>query len=209
MIGHLGSRVSALLDGRLSAAEEEKAWEHVHLCHFCRDLVEREGWVKTQLASLAPTRCSVSDGFKSSLLAAAQQPLASDACDLTVSGWVRHRGVLVLGSSAAGVAFLGVAALSGVFNPGTVDRRPTMTTIDQAVSPSSSGTNRPVSRHRPGAAASSSPTATARPSTPASASPTAPASGAAGGRASLTPPPTVRPVAHLDEEKTVRPQPGK
>ena len=53
MIGHLGSRVSALLDGQMSPAETERAWEHVHSCHACRDLVEREGWVKTRLAGLA------------------------------------------------------------------------------------------------------------------------------------------------------------
>ncbi|CAA9397826.1 MAG: hypothetical protein AVDCRST_MAG60-1919 [uncultured Nocardioides sp.] len=27
---HLGSRVSALLDGRLPVEEEERAWAHVH-----------------------------------------------------------------------------------------------------------------------------------------------------------------------------------
>ena len=53
MIGHLGERVSALLDGQLSPAEAEKAWAHVHACHFCRDLVEREGWIKTRLAGLS------------------------------------------------------------------------------------------------------------------------------------------------------------
>ena len=53
MIGHLGDRVSALLDGQLSPAEEERAWAHVHACHQCRDLVEREGWVKTRLAGLS------------------------------------------------------------------------------------------------------------------------------------------------------------
>ena len=53
MIGHLGDRVSALLDGQLPPTEEERAWAHVHSCHLCRDLVEREGWVKTRLAGLS------------------------------------------------------------------------------------------------------------------------------------------------------------
>ena len=52
VIGHLGPRVSALLDGQLSPADEERAWEHVHSCHLCRDAVEREGWVKTRLATM-------------------------------------------------------------------------------------------------------------------------------------------------------------
>jgi len=73
MIGHLGPRVSALLDGQLSRDEEERAWSHVHLCHQCRDAVEREGWVKTRLAGLtrdpagaAPTR--LTHHLKGSLL---------------------------------------------------------------------------------------------------------------------------------------------
>ena len=52
VIGHLGARVSALLDGQLSPADEERAWDHVHSCHQCRDAVEREGWVKTRLATM-------------------------------------------------------------------------------------------------------------------------------------------------------------
>ena len=57
MIGHLGTRTSALLDGQLPAAEAERLWAHVHGCHLCRDLVEREGWVKTRLSGLgAPDR---------------------------------------------------------------------------------------------------------------------------------------------------------
>lgn len=70
MIGHLGSRVAALVDGRLSPAEEERAWAHVHQCLQCRDLVAREGWIKTQLAgwSSANTRCPESS-LKARLLA--------------------------------------------------------------------------------------------------------------------------------------------
>ena len=52
-MSHLGWRVRALLDGRLSPAEEERCWSHVHGCHACRDLVGREGWVKTRLAGLS------------------------------------------------------------------------------------------------------------------------------------------------------------
>jgi anti-sigma factor RsiW len=74
MIGHLGPRASALLDGQLSAEEEERAWAHVHTCHQCRDLVEREGWVKTRLAGLTfDSACAPSDltsALKGSLLAA-------------------------------------------------------------------------------------------------------------------------------------------
>ena len=64
---HLGSRVSALVDGRLAPEEEERCWNHVHACHACRDLVEHEGWVKTQpRLSYGPSKPS--HDFKSSLL---------------------------------------------------------------------------------------------------------------------------------------------
>ena len=64
MIGHLGERVSALLDGQLSPADAEKAWAHVHACHFCRDLVEREGWIKTRLAGLSAAPDTTPDSLK-------------------------------------------------------------------------------------------------------------------------------------------------
>ncbi|MCW2785945.1 MAG: hypothetical protein JWP74_2462 [Marmoricola sp.] len=51
--GHIGSTVSALVDGQLSPADEERAWQHVLGCQGCRRLVEREGWMKQRLAGLA------------------------------------------------------------------------------------------------------------------------------------------------------------
>ena len=51
--GHIGSAASALVDGQLSPAEEERAWKHVLGCPGCRRLVEREGWLKQRLAGLA------------------------------------------------------------------------------------------------------------------------------------------------------------
>jgi anti-sigma factor RsiW len=50
--GHIGSTASALVDGQLSPAAEERAWKHVLGCPGCRRLVEREGWVKQRLAGL-------------------------------------------------------------------------------------------------------------------------------------------------------------
>ena len=78
MIGHLGSRVSALLDGQLAPEEAERAWAHVHTCHACRDLVEREGWVKTRLAGLSFGGTPAPDHLKGSLLSGSD-PLPGDA----------------------------------------------------------------------------------------------------------------------------------
>jgi hypothetical protein len=50
--GHLGVAVSALLDGQLDRSSAERAWAHVHTCDSCRRQVQREGWVKTRLATM-------------------------------------------------------------------------------------------------------------------------------------------------------------
>lgn len=107
MIGHLGTRVSALLDGQLPADEAERAWAHVHVCHFCRDAVEREGWVKTRLAGLSSGPHGASDHLKGSLLfggtLAAAAPTDHDR--------PRRAAMVLLGGSAASVAVLGVVVL--------------------------------------------------------------------------------------------------
>jgi hypothetical protein len=51
--GHLGSSVSALVDGQLDSATSERAWRHVLACAHCRGQVEHEIWVKNRLALLA------------------------------------------------------------------------------------------------------------------------------------------------------------
>lgn len=50
--GHLGSTVSALVDGQLDATTSERAWAHVLGCAECRRLVERETWVKRRLSAM-------------------------------------------------------------------------------------------------------------------------------------------------------------
>lgn len=151
MIGHLGPRVSALLDGQLSPRETEEAWAHVYACHACRDLVEREGWVKTRLAGLSVDDGSAPSGLKGSLLSLPpgerilhQQPTA---------GPRRAAGVAIIGGGALGAAMLGVIAL-GVA-PGSAppaDRRPPASQINTSV-PAAPSTPVPV-RQRGGAAPS-------------------------------------------------------
>ena len=113
MIGHLGTRVSALLDGQLSPADEERAWEHVHSCHQCRDAVEREGWVKTRLATMQYAGSSAPSSLKGSLLvgglvAAWDLP---DHPALAGAERRRHLGLAGISSGAVGAAVMGVLAL--------------------------------------------------------------------------------------------------
>ena len=133
---HLGSRVSALLDGRLPAVEEERAWAHVHECNPCRDLVEREGWVKTRLAGLSfadRSECEAPDRLKNSLLAAAgcgsaltppHFPTAS------IGARARHRSLVAIGGGAAGAAVVGVLALGATGTP-QLERRAPITDLSR------------------------------------------------------------------------------
>lgn len=54
--GHVGNRVSALVDGQLAEAEAERVWAHVLVCPPCRRAAEQVGWTKTRVwsASHAP-----------------------------------------------------------------------------------------------------------------------------------------------------------
>jgi len=139
VIGHLGTRVSALLDGQLSPEESDRAWAHVHLCHQCRDVVEREGWVKTRLATLggAPAPSSHLVG---SLLGAPLHPAQPPPEDPR-----RRPGRVVLGGSAA-VAVLGVVALGMVVGPdaNAPDRRTPVTNLSGSDAP------RPLPLRSPG-----------------------------------------------------------
>ena len=134
-MGHLGSRVTALLDGRLPAFEEDRAWEHVHSCHPCRDAVEREGWVKTQLVQLGQLPPVPSHSLRESLLnpsfAVSGATYPDELPSSPAPGQaLRSRHLVALGGSALGMAVLGVVALGvGPANAPGLDRRGPLTSI--------------------------------------------------------------------------------
>lgn len=141
MIGHLGTRVSALLDGQLSPRETEEAWAHVYACHACRDLVEREGWVKTRLAGLCSGERSTPSDLKGSLMSMPPGDLLL-ADTRSAHGPRRATGAAVLGGGAAGAALLGVVALGFAGSSPAPDRRPPVTQINSTV-PTSPATPAP------------------------------------------------------------------
>ena len=130
MIGHLGPRVSALLDGQLPPNEAEEAWAHVYSCHACRDLVEREGWVKTQLAGLSwDAPGAAPSDLKGSLMS--MPPGERYLVEPRGTGARRGIGVAVLGGGALGAAMIGMLALGAA--PGSAppaDRRPPTSRIE-------------------------------------------------------------------------------
>jgi hypothetical protein len=131
-MGHLGDRVSALLDGQLSSVEEDRAWAHVHTCHQCRDVVEREGWVKTRLAGLSFETACAPTSLKGSLLASMSSGMPPGDLFLASEPDPRPRRVslVAIGGGAAGAAVMGVLALGAApADAPTLDRRAPTTTI--------------------------------------------------------------------------------
>jgi anti-sigma factor RsiW len=134
LIGHLGVRVSALLDGQLPPEEEERAWAHVHACHQCRDLVEREGWVKTRLAGLSFDSACAPSHLKGSLLssmAGGVPPGEAFLVGRSHEPRPRRIGMVALGGGAVGAAVMGVLALGAApADAPTIDRRAPATSVN-------------------------------------------------------------------------------
>jgi anti-sigma factor RsiW len=115
--GHLGSSVSALVDGQLDAESTERAWQHVLQCPPCRRLVEHEGWVKRQLAEISggPRADEPSDRFLGSLLELDPAAVAwAETKEIEDSGRARRRaGIVLVGAGSVSAAVLGLSTLSG------------------------------------------------------------------------------------------------
>lgn len=140
-MSHLGSRVSALVDGCLSPEEEERCWTHVHACHACRDLVEHEGWVKTQLAQLSLGPAQTSHDFKSSLVGRCSSltPSSGPGSSLAPAAFPTsqhrsRRGLVAIGGGAASACVVGVLAL-GVAGSPRMEPRPPATDLSRPAGP--------------------------------------------------------------------------
>lgn len=139
-MGHLGPRIADLLDGRLDAAEEERAWAHVDGCPSCFDQVNRAGWVKSRLGSMAAPGEAPSTlkgcllqapggfgGFDPSRYGA---PAGAEAVLGNAGDRTHRRGLIglaaAIGTSAAGAAVVGLLTVgaSPAQAPASVDRRP-------------------------------------------------------------------------------------
>ncbi len=142
MIGHLGARVSALLDGQLPAEEAERAWAHVHTCHACRDLVEREGWVKTRLARLTSEADAAPASLKGSLLGSPLLPAESAFATSYDARPRRQLGLVAIGGGAVGAAVMGVLALGVAPADAPTDRRPPTTSLVRQTEPPGWGPRR-------------------------------------------------------------------
>jgi anti-sigma factor RsiW len=115
--GHLGSQVSALVDGQLDEESTERAWGHVLHCPACRRQVEREGWVKRQLTQMScrPVDPQVPDRLLGSLYQLAPAGEAWAAVEqIEARGRTRRRaGIALVGAGSVSVAVFGLSSLAG------------------------------------------------------------------------------------------------
>jgi hypothetical protein len=115
--GHLGSTVSALVDGQLDHESTERAWQHVLACPPCRRLVENEGWVKRQLGQIAggPRTEGPPDRLVGSLLDLDPAAVAwAETQEIEDSGRTRRRaGIALVGAGSVSAAVLGLSTLGG------------------------------------------------------------------------------------------------
>jgi hypothetical protein len=171
--GHLGSAVSALVDGQLDAPSTERAWQHVLSCPQCRRLVEREGWVKRQLAEMAGVDPAAPAGLVGSLHGMDQG--VREAWDAVEQLEIRSRGRRRAGIAAVGVgsvsaAVLGLSTLGGApLGIGGAPSGPPATSLTR-LTPSGASTAAPVTAS---GSPSARPSRTARSSTSPSPSPSA------------------------------------
>lgn len=131
--GHIGSSASALVDGQLSPAEEERAWSHILGCPGCRRLVEREGWIKQRLAGLgAPSPLAAPAG----LLGALYDVDAWAIVDEIERRSARRRAATALvGAGSVGLAVVAMMTVtSGPVGRGEVPGRPGPAMIGGATS---------------------------------------------------------------------------
>ena len=136
MIFHVGSRVGALVDGQLPPAQAERAWAHVHSCATCRAAVEREGWIKRELACLS----WATPPAPRSVLAAPPLTAGTELWPtLPATATDRPRrlaGLAAIGAGSVGAAMFGVLVLGAApAQAPEQDRRLPVTNLETPGSP--------------------------------------------------------------------------
>jgi anti-sigma factor RsiW len=111
---HLGDRITALVDDRLSPGELDRVMAHVRYCSDCRYQVEREHWIRESLHGLPGAEPSAA------LLMTLQDIGAGTAVPISADPAVhwslpdrRRAGMAILGLSSVAAGVLGLAYVVG------------------------------------------------------------------------------------------------
>lgn len=117
---HLGPRVSDLLDGRLSGADEVTARNHVGACRSCAAAVHREQQVRAMLRAARADQPCPPGNLMAGLMALAASgssapstPQGASAVVLAPSTGLRRGGSVLLGAAVLGTVSLASAGLLG------------------------------------------------------------------------------------------------
>jgi anti-sigma factor RsiW len=132
LTGHIGSKVSALVDGQLSPSEEERAWSHVLTCPGCRRLVEHEGWTKRQLGTLCGT--SMAEPPPQLLGSLYAVDAWSTVDEIEKRSRRRRTAAVLVGGGAVGACVLGLVTVAGGPTGREIPARPSPATIRGEVS---------------------------------------------------------------------------
>jgi hypothetical protein len=134
--GHLGPAVSALVDGQLDEESSERAWDHVLHCPSCRRQVEREGWVKRQLAQMSgsglgePSRQLIGSLHQLDPVEEETREAWAAVDELEERGRGRRRaGIAAVGVGSVSAAVLGISALSSTALLGGTPPAPPATSL--------------------------------------------------------------------------------
>lgn len=133
-MNHLHDKVSALIDGELSASARAKAIAHLHRCAACRHQVADLLDVKQRLAGLAPVEAPadllLAVGGTTSTAAAGP---ASGQASTPAGATSPRRYQLVVRSALVGLGSLSAAVLAIAYVVGGADTTPTAKTVDPPV----------------------------------------------------------------------------
>lgn len=179
--GHIGAQVSALVDGQLAAAEEERAWRHVLGCAGCRALVANEGSMKRRLAGLAQPVGP--ETVPSALLGSLYQLDAWAQVDEIEAAAQQSRRTVgaLIGAGSLGLAMAALVAVGGLPGgeapnrtlkidlPASPSVLPTPSAVTESAQPTPTGSESPASRQTPTAGITTPPLEVLRsavPSTP-------------------------------------------
>lgn len=109
--GHIGSLAADLVDCRLPAHVEERAWQHVFTCAGCRQRVESEGWAKQQLTALGAAQ-PTPESLMGSLRQLEDLDSWLDREPISARTVLVRASVALAGAGSLGVAVLAWASLS-------------------------------------------------------------------------------------------------
>ncbi|MGH3386169.1 MAG: anti-sigma factor family protein [Nocardioidaceae bacterium] len=126
-MSHLGDRLTALVDGQLEPAAQDKALAHLRHCADCRAAYDHELWVRRQLHQLPGAEPSAA-------LLMALKDIGGDAAAFLDDDPARHWRLpsrRVTGMALAGAGTLAVSVLGLAYSLGPAQAQPVRPPVER------------------------------------------------------------------------------